>query len=645
MARLMTWVWIAQFFGFLLVALAWLLMPRTFLEVALGLPGDQVLAVACVRMMAAIAVAMALLSSYAAMREDVRARRAFALSFAIAFVGWFALSWTSWRHQGLPELTSGSPHAVIYGPWSSNLLNLALWLVFAGALLNLLYALTIGRLPSRRWLGKPNTLPQRLWFLWALQMLTLTICSLLVLVIPDRLLVFFCVVLPHDLSQPGSETSPLVELLQSNAPTLLALAFVSVHGMHSAREWAWRSLAAIFASSLSLLALAFLVVWTPEHFEWWLWSAFFAMLLFLVMNLLLPGRHNEWMAANVGGGPDGWTFTDLLVGPVLVLRVLLRRRRASHAFGVGASGVFEVGERTGEQQIPHHPFFRPGRRFRVHARFSNRSCSDDASNDVRGAAIHLTESDGDEAFALRMNTGAFAAERNLWGFGTAALLDSLPRAVHRARLRRRRDQREAAVAGIRCAPASFLGLHYHAQTVRLWVDTDDTPHLVRYRLVPPEHESVEESGLPDPERTDCIWSRRRAVDERRAPDYLRQELRQRLEGENRAEMLLQAQFHIQQPGDGLQWFDPSVDWHTGDHPWRTIGTVALDTPLSARDTEKLRFRADNHPPGLDVPSSPSPFDHRSMADSERRIINRLARMRLWMYRALGMPKAVTTLDD
>ncbi|MEO1227707.1 MAG: hypothetical protein AAFZ18_02290, partial [Myxococcota bacterium] len=57
----------------------------------------------------------------------------------------------------------------------------------------------------------------------------------------------------------------------------------------------------------------------------------------------------------------------------------------------------------------------------------------------------------------------------------------------------------------------------------------------------------------------------------------------------------------------------------------------------AVDSERMEFNGSHHPPTMGVPAATGPFDPRSLADSERRVIARLQRLRKWMYGSFGLP--------
>jgi hypothetical protein len=146
-----------------------------------------------------------------------------------------------------------------------------------------------------------------------------------------------------------------------------------------------------------------------------------------------------------------------------------------------------------------------------------------------------------------------------------------------------------------------------------------------------------EPGLMTAE--DNIFERWRRSTETRSIEFSRREMRRRLEAEGEIKLRFQAMFHRPKPGEGVQWFDATLDWDYRDHPWVDVGIITLTDPLPEDVTELLRFNSANHPPSLGVPVSPSVTDPRSMADSEKRIIARLQGLRQWMYDALGLPKA------
>jgi hypothetical protein len=151
------------------------------------------------------------------------------------------------------------------------------------------------------------------------------------------------------------------------------------------------------------------------------------------------------------------------------------------------------------------------------------------------------------------------------------------------------------------------------------------------------HAVNKEAGIPDAKRRLQIWNRARSPGDTRPHDYLRRELKQRVEA-GPARFLFQAQFHLPERGDTLDWYNAGVDWPALAHPWHDVALVELTRPLADADTERLRFNTANHPATLGVPIATGWTDFRSMADSERRILRRLQGLRYWLYENLGLPE-------
>ena len=336
-----------------------------------------------------------------------------------------------------------------------------------------------------------------------------------------------------------------------------------------------------------------------------------------------------------GSLQKGWTLLDVPAGPFLALQGALKKRRATHAMGVAASGTFQVVD---EPTFPAHDFFLPARKFPLQARYATLSSLDDASNDVRGVAIRLAANvDEPSPFDMLMNSGPIAGPATMATFTVGVITRWLPQRVFDNAVEKNIQYREALISGRRRAPDSFATLRFYSQTVRYWLSTDGVRYLVRYRMVPADP-SVKESGIPSTEDAAQIWKRDRYPTEHRPSDYLRQEVRNRLAAGNAVNLMFQAQFHRPQPGDTLDWFNSGVDWIEDDHPWHDVARVQLDAALTDEQAELLCFNSSNHPASLSVPIADSPFDYRSVADSERRVIAQLQKYRLRIYKLFGFPK-------
>jgi arachidonate 5-lipoxygenase len=643
MKRLQTWMWVLQFFVLSGVAVFAFLLPNPFFGMFgpghapetlpdLALPAHDVtcagrdqdaLVAAFVRLIAPTAIGLSLFSSLAAMREDTAVRRDFARVFALVFGLWTLVLWGS-PLRGPDAGPKTRFHWVIFGVAAFyaafNLLSSFLPLGF--------------RAPSRR--GSADTKPPQLWVLWGLQGIYFVVVEHLLGLLLGKPL------------HGGAEVA--LALQSTSAAFTIGMGLFSFQAMSADRECNWSVFCRIFQVWFVLRLVTLLFVWNGALFSPWRVAILtVAPLGFLLANRRLGGRR-EWVSEEVGEGPDGWTPLELVSGPILILQSLTGGRRATHLYGVGARGQFEVAPAsafsagatsptTPVSRVPRNAFLVPGAELELWARFATVTFPDDASFDVRGAAIRLR--DRTHTLDVLMNTGAYSPSHNIVHFTIILFTKSLGTWSRKLLSRNDHQGREGGIAGLRRAPESFAKLHFYSQTVRFWIDENDVRYLVRYRLVPEDPSYERESGLAGP--GDSIWTRARHPTETRAPNYLREELKRRIEGTKSVKLRFQAQFHRPEPGDDLHWYDPSVDWHAGDHPWLDLGEVRLEEPLPDEQAERLEFNSDNHPPTLGIPIADGMLDYRSMGDTERRIIRRLQGLRAWIYSVRGLPKFGNTL--
>lgn len=606
MRILLTWIWLVQFFVFSGLGLVCLFAPDSW-TFATSLRGHDLHYVqGYMRMSAPIAILLALFSSYAAMREDIDQRRDASLVFGAFYVcGIFA------SYHDLHAAWAGPSIRAIFG-------------VFG--MVNLLYALpklTLRR--SRR--GVADTTPPALWALWYLQAFGLTAAATLVLAWPEAVVA-------------GLAGRNVTEAAYGYAATVLhgsGVLWIGVTGWsylatRARREWHWREFRRVFLFGSAAWVLTALFAWGASGNTLLLSLSVIPVLLVGLANAVAGQQREGWVAEDIGEGPDGWTITELVSGPILVLQSMSKRRRATHLYGVAANGRFEVKQ---DERVPPNEFFRDGDTHPLQARFANVTFADDCANDVRGCAIRLSQSER-SPFDMLLNTGAYAASHNIVHFTIVLFTKSIGTWARRILARNDIQGREGGVAAMRRSIPCYSEIRYYSQTVRYWNSKQDgiTRYLVRYRVVPVG--DAPEPGLMT--ERDNIFERERYPEEKRPSDFTRREFSRRLEAAGEVRLLFQASFHRPQPGDGLQWFDATLDWDQRVHPWLTIGTIVLTEPLSAEACERLRFNSANHPPSLGVPVSSGVLDPRSMADSEKRIIARLQKFRTWMYDSLGLPR-------
>jgi arachidonate 5-lipoxygenase len=279
--------------------------------------------------------------------------------------------------------------------------------------------------------------------------------------------------------------------------------------------------------------------------------------------------------------------------------------------------------------IPENHFFAEGRQFRVEARFSNCFQDDDAGLDIRGCALRLRAIGTHESMDMLLATGAFSPARSL-----RAIRHLTPSCNLRKEIPLNSVLREGLAAGMRRAPDSFSCLTYHQQIVLEWLTPQAEHHLVRFRLVPQVEEapSAAARGVPDGEDIKHLWQMERRPTAVLAPNYLRCALFERLSRHETVSLTLQAQFHTPQADDSTYWFDASLEWDERVCPWRSLGTVVLDTPMNAEASDVLWFNPACIPTSIRVPRPGSITDlddPRSLAAAQFHIASLLGWIRAW----------------
>jgi arachidonate 5-lipoxygenase len=615
------WLWLVQLALLLVSGLAGVLAPRVVLGWLTPLGPVSEYAADGMRLAGSLQLALAGFTVYALMLSGTAFRRRFAVAFCLAFTISAMLLWFAFA-------------ADVYSGTMAFYVSLQTLL----ALLNLRWALATppGARPEDD-AGIAGQKPTCSFLAWLGQAVLLTGGGLVLVFATEAVLA----ALTGGMAARGV-SPPLHRLTihQWQIVGVLAVAVAALTGvaLTSERDREWRGFAFFSSLSFVLFSIVLSLLLLTARYESAAGLAWVAGLAIVAVNAWIRRRRDPWAPADSPHTMDHWTLFDLVAGPLMGLSVLLTKRRSSHLLGVGARGRFRVssGVRDGApgHPLPSNDFFVPERELPVVVRFANLTELDDASLDVRGCSIKFSDQAFASPFDLLMNTGSYCPAYNLPSFASFVLSKFLPAKVSRFVLQRNLIAREGGVAGLRRAPDSYVHLRYHSQIVRHWVDRDGVRHLVRYRCVPDD--DVRESGLPSPADAAHMWERGRLPDERRARDYLRQELYERV-ARSGASLHLEAQFHVPAPGDGGEWYNAAVDWDEAACPWLEIGRLTLDEPLSPVDTELLQFDPGHHPLTLGIPRSGSLFDYRSMGDSEVRVVRALQRLRLWMYATFGLP--------
>lgn len=568
-------------------------------EVAAGL--------AVMRIIGVSGAALGLLAILGWMTQTKSLRRAFARCLFVFFTVWGSTMLRNYLHDRS----------------AYSLVPVATLIAFAylSALISLVDAWGVGRDPRPKLIGTASTRHTWTWWLWALQAFYLFGSAILIAGWLHRVV--------GAVMQPAVVDPYVLDQFRLNACYLTGIGLFSLVALRDQRDWVWRALARVFVFSLGGTLLATVVVYTPLLWTPWAIVWVSPMLLFVAGNVAaLVAPQPTWLE-DVPEAIEGWTTADVVPGGPMGLQTLMTRRRASHLMGVGATGRFVVAplEPVRGKVRPDSAFFTPGAEFPLRMRFANLTLLDDAGLDVRGAAIKLANSEWESPFDMVMNTGAFCPAGDIIGFTGFVLSKFTPEWMEGMVLRQQPLLMEGAIAGLRRAPDSYAGLRFYSQIVRGWQEPDGTQHLVRYRLVPVG--DLPETGLPD--QADCThpWIRARLPSERRVSDYLRREMKERLAREP-VVLRFEAQFHPFAPTLPDPWYDASIEWEEGSHPWLPLGEIRLDAALPDMEIERTRFSPTNRPPSLIVFGSTGWRDPRSLGDSEVRVMDRLQKFRLWL---------------
>ena len=585
---------------------------------------DAALVVSEVRFIGAYVVMAALFSGLGLMFTSVRFRRGLAVTLGTFIAFWsgaFIKSYLTGRYGMFAMMAYGVP-------------------AFCTTALNWVYVLAVvepeeEKRQANEVLGGEDTKPPWLWFFWILQGVLLIALGLFRLIWPGHYLKFW-------LGSDGYDAiAPFVGLAADQvgiiASYTLGLGMMSFLALKTIRAWEWRTFARLFAACQLTLLIAGIVNVSAGYgtvlstFPAWVGG------LLVLANLAASRRWREWYEDDAASEPQGWTFMDLVAGPLMWIQMLRQRRRASHLVGVAATGTATVEAHN----VPQNDLFNAeARPLTATLRFANLTLLDDRGLDVRGAALRL--SDGDRpVMDFMMNTGVMCPAPHLVAFGLFVLSKWFPTRLKKMALLGDRIKREDGQAGLRYAPASYAGLRFHSQMVTHWVERDGTLHCARYRLRPPNLEDHEdEDGIPPDDILAEAWKREpRSPVLNRIPrsDYLRQGLRDQLR-DGTVTLVLEAQIHTPEVGHGRGCYAANVEWPVRTHPWRHLATVTLDTALSDEDAERLRFRPDVRPSSLPIPKADGPLDPRSLASSEARVVSRLGRLREHMVQRSGLPK-------
>ncbi|ABO97194.1 predicted protein [Ostreococcus lucimarinus CCE9901] len=302
----------------------------------------------------------------------------------------------------------------------------------------------------------------------------------------------------------------------------------------------------------------------------------------------------------------GLLVMQLKIAFMFVFGTLMQKRRPTHPVGVGAIGQFTVIENS---KVPKNAFFTKGKTMPIILRHSNAvgvkladsEMYDDASLEIRGCALKFSNAVDESPFDLHLNTGEFAGFFNLdsflpFVFQMATFNDS----AYKAWGMKYPTGIKAGIGGVRRAPDSYCDLHYYSQTCREFHALDGKKRYCKFRLVPygagPGTDVGQEPFLPDEADQNLIATThmmkyRRLPNEKRLPDYLRNEFCTKVAGEA-VRYRLQIQLYEATSSDTAEIFNPNKAWGT---EFLDVGVVRLHAALPQHSVENLSFGMNRTP--------------------------------------------------
>lgn len=289
-------------------------------------------------------------------------------------------------------------------------------------------------------------------------------------------------------------------------------------------------------------------------------------------------------------------------------------RRQGHRVGVGARGRLVVEENP---EFPAHPFFRPGREFKVVLRHANAFHEDDFAIDTKGASLALF--DGEEpVYDILLNTGTNAWP-NLRIFILTLmtprrwLLWFFPR-FDPGGLEVRLDTRRKSID-------CYTDQMYHSYIPFLFTASDGGAYGVKFRLRSEGHTG--ESGLlREDDRAELIHKglrEDRPAGEFRAKNALREQFKAKVRSTElsvRYELFVQLKEVVSDRSDPM--YGARAVWAEDECPWLKLACLEMDEVLDDDTTEDLGFRFPS-PDGLGLCQAQTWTDGGSIGYARSRI--------------------------
>lgn len=334
----------------------------------------------------------------------------------------------------------------------------------------------------------------------------------------------------------------------------------------------------------------------------------------------------------------GWLALHLLAYLAIFLiavRSFFTRRRMSHDNGIAARGKIFLVE---DAPWPRNDFFRPGAEFDCRCRFSMVSFQDDARLVARGAALKFADARIESPLDLLMNTGEttpFNTVRTFWSF---MLLTLRGRAEHAIQyMQEDPTLYVGSLDRLRRVPETFAQLYYHSKVPFAFEVDGGTRYYVRFRMIP--WNEGPETGQPDEQDLlDWSWCRQGIrPGEQRSRNYLKQELRRRLE-RGPIRLHLQLQLHEIRPEERRrEVIDSALTWPESTHPWLPLAEVRLDEVLDHVEGNETLFTVNSLPSCMRT-LKPRDIDDPASTNYLRKLSIWCRRARLLGNRVFGVPR-------
>jgi arachidonate 5-lipoxygenase len=325
-----------------------------------------------------------------------------------------------------------------------------------------------------------------------------------------------------------------------------------------------------------------------------------------------------------------------LVTAMISFSCFFGSRRMSHENGIAVRGRVRIVDNP---TFPAHEFFTPGREFAARIRHASVLFNDDAMLEVRSASIKFADSRHDSPFDVLMNNGRvglFWSARTFVQFMRVSIAGKGKEFV--SYLQKNPQALWGGGESSRRNPSSFAEMSYYSQVCFGFTALDGSRYFCRYRLIPEVWGGdTDETGYLDSFWMNNNWLSNPFPDEQRSRNYLKDELRDRLDAGRPVTMRLQIQVRPVPPCGTATWTSAQYPWDEGLTPWHDLAVVTETEALDHTEAVLTCFDLNYHPDSLPVPHGTSIDDPHSLNDL-RRASSRATKARLLSYKFRGLPK-------